>query len=93
MMNWEKFLGSLIPLLEEREYSSDLIGRILADVLTAYNYARAEPDEPEEGEGLTSQYCACGDELEELIVGQDLEPPIFVCRRCHKIWADGWKWG
>jgi len=37
-----------------------------------------------------ASYCACGDEWEEGSLGHPLDLPLFICRRCHKIRADGW---
>lgn len=37
--------------------------------------------------------CACRQVVEKVAEGDVLASPIFICRECHKIFADGWKWG
>ena len=38
-------------------------------------------------------FCACGQAMTRVAGGGDEADEIWICWRCHKIHADGWKWG
>jgi len=44
-------------------------------------------------EDVTRPYCACGRLMYQTDEGDEDAGPIYICRWCHKIVADGWKWG